>query len=58
MDKVVDRQAPAEDQVKAAADVLWEWLGDGRDQNEPESVLRDLVSMMLGAAQAVGKLSH
>ena len=29
--------------IEAGVDVLWEWLGDGRDQNEPPVILEDVV---------------
>jgi hypothetical protein len=44
-----DRQAILA-QIKAAGDVLWEWLGDGRDQNEPDSIIRAVAEEMLKAA--------
>jgi len=38
-DRIAGRDKPVlnDAQIRAAADVLWEWLGDGRDQNEPDN---------------------
>jgi len=45
-----DGRGPTKESIEAAAWELWDWLGDGRSQTEPISLLKDVVADIIATA--------
>ena len=43
-------RGPTKESIEAAAWELWDWLGDGRSQTEPISLLKGVVADILATA--------